>query len=43
MSVKQIIKYIDEILQSNTEKYTYRTALRKIREMLVELGEKNNG
>ena len=41
MSIKTIINYIDKILQSNTEKYVYRIALRKIRKMLVKLGEKN--
>ena len=43
MSVEPIIKYIDKILQSNTETHTYRTALRKIREMLVELKENKDG
>lgn len=42
MEIKTIIDYIDKILQSNTEKHTYRTALRKIRRILVELKENKN-
>lgn len=42
MEIKTIIDYIDEILQSNIEKYMYRTVLRKIRRMLVELKEGKN-